>query len=76
MSCSIDILASGGDCPGLNAALRAVARAVWGRSGMRGTGSRNGVRGPVQNQPRELKGRALQGILTECGTVLGSCFGD
>lgn len=72
MSRTIGILTSGGDCPGLNAAIRAVGKAVQDRYAMRLIGFQNGFRGLVQNQHRQLDGATLSGILTDGGTILGT----
>ncbi len=68
----IGILTSGGDCPGLNAAIRAVGRTAQDRYGMRVTGFRNGFRGLVFDDAVNLDGRQLSGILTNGGTILGT----
>lgn len=71
MSKHIGILTSGGDCPGLNAAIRAVARAAADH-GMKVTGFRDGFRGLVHDQTMELEPSMLSGILTDGGTILGT----
>ncbi len=68
----IGILTSGGDCPGLNAAIRGVVRAGEGDYQMKFTGFRDGFRGLVQNRSMALEGKALSGILTDGGTILGT----
>lgn len=68
----IGILTSGGDCPGLNAAIRGVVRAGEGDYGMKFIGFRDGFRGLVQNRGMTLEGKALSGILTDGGTILGT----
>lgn len=68
----IGILTSGGDCPGLNAAIRAVCRAGRERYGMHIVGFRDGFRGLVQDHTADLDDRSLSGILTNGGTVLGT----
>jgi ATP-dependent phosphofructokinase / diphosphate-dependent phosphofructokinase len=68
----IGILTSGGDCPGLNAAIRGVGKAAQDLHGMRVSGFRNGFRGLVQDQAVELDGSQLSGILTLGGTILGT----
>lgn len=68
----IGVLTSGGDCPGLNAAIRGVARAGIERYGMNVIGFRDGFRGLVQNQTVLIDRRALSGILTDGGTFLGT----
>jgi len=72
MGYHLGLLTSGGDCPGLNAALRAVGRAAQDCFGMRLTGFRNGFRGLVQDQAVELDSKQLSGILTIGGTILGT----
>lgn len=68
----IGILTSGGDCPGLNAAIRGVARAGQEYFGMNVIGFRDGFRGLVQDRFIELENRLLSGILTDGGTILGT----
>ncbi|NLJ45361.1 MAG: 6-phosphofructokinase [Treponema sp.] len=66
------ILTSGGDCPGLNAAIRGVAKAACDAYGMRAVGISNGYRGLILGDSRELKSEDFSGILTLGGTILGS----
>jgi 6-phosphofructokinase 1 len=68
----IGILTSGGDCPGLNAAIRGVAKAALGRHGMKVIGILDGFRGLVENRTIPLDDRAVSGILTSGGTMLGT----
>jgi 6-phosphofructokinase 1 len=68
----IGILTSGGDCPGLNAAIRAVVKASQEGYGMRVIGFVNGFRGLVQDQTIELDDKVVSGILTGGGTILGT----
>lgn len=72
MAQHIGILTSGGDCPGLNAAIRAVGKAAQDSFGMRVIGFLNGFRGLVQDQTVELDHRMLSGILADGGTILGT----
>ncbi len=67
----IGILTAGGDSPGLNAAIRGFGKAAIGL-GMELIGYRDGIRGLVENRYTELDSRALSGILTIGGTVLGT----
>ncbi|MBT7298433.1 MAG: 6-phosphofructokinase, partial [Victivallales bacterium] len=67
----IGVLTSGGDCPGLNAAIRAVCRAGQGSFDMRFTGFRDGFRGLVHDRTLPLESHVLSGILTDGGTILG-----
>jgi ATP-dependent phosphofructokinase / diphosphate-dependent phosphofructokinase len=68
----IGILTSGGDCPGLNAAIRGVGKAVERCFGMDALGFRDGFRGLMENRYIELGSRELSGILTLGGTILGT----
>jgi 6-phosphofructokinase 1 len=69
---AIGILTSGGDCPGLNAAIRAVGKATRGTYGNQIIGFRDGFRGLVENRISRLDNAALSGILTLGGTILGT----
>ncbi len=68
----VGILTSGGDCPGLNAAIRGVGKAALGFYGMQVIGFRDGFRGFMENRTMELDGEMLSGILTQGGTILGT----
>ena len=68
----IGILTSGGDCQGLNAAIRGVAKAAIREYGMKVIGFHDGFRGLVQNRTMEIDDKAVSGILTEGGTILGT----
>lgn len=68
----IGILTSGGDSPGLNAAIRGVGKAAIGDLGMQVIGFRDGFRGLMENRYAALDSAALSGILTVGGTVLGT----
>jgi 6-phosphofructokinase 1 len=72
MAQHIGILTSGGDCPGLNAAIRGLGKAAREHYGMRVIGFLNGFRGLAQDQTVELDGAMLSGILTDGGTILGT----
>jgi len=67
----IGILTAGGDCPGLNAAIRAVAKSAM-RKGMRVVGIPEGFRGLVENRFVPLRDEDVSGILTLGGTLLGT----
>ena len=69
---AIGILTSGGDCPGLNAAIRGVGKAARGMYDMQVIGFRDGFRGLVENRIVRLDNGALSGILTLGGTILGT----
>jgi 6-phosphofructokinase 1 len=66
------ILTAGGDCPGLNAAIRGVCRAGHDKFGMRIVGIANGFRGLIENDARELYPSDYYGIITRGGTILGA----
>ncbi|MDO9226160.1 MAG: ATP-dependent 6-phosphofructokinase [Pseudomonadota bacterium] len=72
MTQNIGILTSGGDTPGLNAAIRGVGKACVSRHGMHIVGFRDGFRGLMENRTMVLEGGALSGILTLGGTILGT----
>lgn len=67
----IAVLTSGGDAPGMNAALRAVVRAGCAR-GLRMIGVRNGYRGLTEGDFVQLAARDVGGIIETGGTMLGS----
>ena len=69
---AIGILTSGGDCPGLNAAIRAVGKAARDHFGMEVIGFQDGFRGLVENRSVRLEGETLSGIITLGGTILGT----
>jgi ATP-dependent phosphofructokinase / diphosphate-dependent phosphofructokinase len=68
----VGILTSGGDCPGLNAAIRGVGKAVQGCCDMQVLGFRDGFRGLMENRTMRLDRGTLSGILTTGGTILGT----
>lgn len=68
----IGLLTAGGDCPGLNAALRGVGKAAILEYGMEVIGFRSGFSGLINMDYLELNELRLSGILTEGGTILGT----
>lgn len=68
----VGILTSGGDSPGLNAAIRGIGKAALGAFGMQVIGFRDGFRGLVENRTMRLESTTLSGILTIGGTILGT----
>jgi ATP-dependent phosphofructokinase / diphosphate-dependent phosphofructokinase len=70
-SMRIGVLTAGGDCPGLNAAIRAVARSAIDR-GDQAIGIRRGYRGLAENDYTDLDMRTVSGILHLGGTILGT----
>ena len=68
----VGILTAGGDCPGLNAAIRGVGKAMLGRYGIEAFGIRDGFLGLIENRMLPLDKTSLAGILTVGGTILGN----
>jgi 6-phosphofructokinase 1 len=68
----IGVLTGGGDCPGLNAVIRAIVRKGIDRYGHAIVGFRDGWRGPLENAYSELTIESTRGILPRGGTILGS----
>ncbi len=68
----IGVLTGGGDCPGLNAVIRAVVRKGAGVHGHEFVGFRDGWRGPLENTTMPLGIPEVRGILPRGGTILGS----
>ena len=72
MAKHIGILTAGGDCPGLNAAIRGVGKSAQRNYDIEVIGFRSGFRGLMENQMVRLDGDVLSGILTVGGTILGT----
>jgi 6-phosphofructokinase 1 len=72
---TIGILTGGGDCPGLNAVIRAAVKTALGR-GIRVWGIQNGFGGLVEDQMVELDEQSVSGILPRGGTILGTTNRD
>jgi ATP-dependent phosphofructokinase / diphosphate-dependent phosphofructokinase len=68
----IGVLTSGGDSPGLNAAIRGVGKSASLTHDMEIIGFRDGFRGLMENRTMQLSADALSGILTIGGTILGT----
>jgi ATP-dependent phosphofructokinase / diphosphate-dependent phosphofructokinase len=68
----VGVLTGGGDCPGLNAVIRAVVRRGVQEFGLEFVGFRDGWRGPLQADTMPLDIEAVRGILPRGGTILGS----
>lgn len=68
----IGILTSGGDCPGLNAAIRGVTRAAYELFDAEIVGIHDGYRGLITGDYQEMKRSQFSGILTLGGTILGT----
>ena len=68
----IGILTSGGDCPGLNAAIRGVAKASYELFDCEFIGIHDGYKGLIDGNYTELTPKDFSGILTLGGTILGT----
>jgi ATP-dependent phosphofructokinase / diphosphate-dependent phosphofructokinase len=68
----IGVLTGGGDCPGLNAAIRAIVRKGIDVYGHAIVGFRDGWKGPLENEYEELTIESTRGILPRGGTILGT----
>jgi 6-phosphofructokinase 1 len=68
----VGVLTGGGDCPGLNAVIRAVVRKGVRQHGFEFLGYRDGWRGPLEGVTMELGVEQCRGILPRGGTILGS----
>ena len=71
MGLHVGVLTGGGDCPGLNAVIRAATLALLG-SGARVTGIERGFHGLMRNRMRALEEADVADILDQGGTVLGT----
>lgn len=72
MGKKIAILTAGGDCPGLNAAIRGVGKTAIVNHGMEVIGFTAGFSGLIRKEYVELDETKLSGILTLGGTILGT----
>ncbi len=68
----IGLLTSGGDCPGLNPAIRGIGKSATTKYGIQVIGFRDGFRGLIENRFIRLEKDSLSGILTVGGTILGT----
>jgi len=68
----IGIVTAGGDCPGINAVIRAVAKKVINEDGWEIVGIEDGYEGLINNKHRRLENHDVSGILTLGGTILGT----
>ena len=68
----VGILTGGGDCPGLNAVIRAVTKSLLHRCAAEVVGFADGFRGLIEDDARPLAWRDASGLLTAGGTVLGT----
>src|SRR6266568_4246971 len=68
----VGVLTGGGDCPGLNAVIRAIVRTGTFDHDFEFVGFRDGWRGPLEADAQPLDVAAVRGILPRGGTILGS----
>ncbi len=68
----IGILTAGGDCPGLNAAIRGIGKTAISQYDMQVIGFYDGFRGLMENRSVRVEDKFLSGILTLGGTILGT----
>ncbi len=68
----VGVLTGGGDCPGLNAVIRAIVRTGTFDHDCEFVGFRDGWRGPLDAETQPLDVPAVRGILPRGGTILGS----
>lgn len=71
-SLRIGLLSGGGDCPGINAAIRAVTKSLILEYDASVVGIRDGFRGLIERNVEPLHYRDASGILTHGGTILGA----
>ena len=69
---TIGILTNGGDCPGLNAVIRAVTKTAIMQHGLTVFGIEDGYLGLIQNRIRPLDTSDVSNILTRGGTIIGT----
>jgi len=72
----VGILTGGGDCPGLNAVIRAVVKTAIVKYGLEIIGFLDGYSGLIQNRTRSLQSQDASGILHRGGTILGTSNRD
>jgi 6-phosphofructokinase 1 len=68
----VGVLTGGGDCPGLNAVIRAVAKTLLHEHGAQVVGFLDGYEGIVLDRTRRLRWQDVSNILTLGGTILGT----
>jgi ATP-dependent phosphofructokinase / diphosphate-dependent phosphofructokinase len=72
VSIRLGIMTGGGDCPGLNAVIRAAVRRALREEGSEVVGVVNGWRGLIEDETRPLTRASVTGILPRGGTILGT----
>lgn len=68
----IGVLTGGGDCPGLNAVIRAIVKTADNDYGVEVIGFKDGYEGLIDNRFLEIDSRNVSGILAQGGTILGT----
>lgn len=68
----IGILTGGGDCPGLNAVIRAVVKTAYRNYGVEVYGIRDGFSGLINKEVKKIELKDVSGILPRGGTILGT----
>lgn len=68
----VGVLTGGGDCPGLNAVIRAVSKSLMLNCGASVVGFEDGFLGLIERRSRDLTYRDVSGILAQGGTILGT----
>lgn len=68
----IGVLTGGGDCPGLNAVIRAVTKSLIHRAGAEVVGIEQGFLGLIERRVRPLDMRSVAGLVASGGTILGT----
>ncbi len=68
----IGVLTGGGDCPGINAVIRAITKTAIYKYGLRVFGIEDGFLGLIEGRIAELTSFHVSGILTRGGTILGT----
>ncbi len=72
----IGILTAGGDCPGLNAVIRAIVKTAIYRYGLEVVGFMDGYSGVILNKAKIMESKDASGILPRGGTILGTSNRD
>ena len=68
----IGVMTAGGDCPGLNAVIRAVTKPALAKYNLEVMGIEDGFLGLIQDRVRPLSNESVSNILTVGGTILGT----
>jgi 6-phosphofructokinase 1 len=68
----VGVLTGGGDCPGLNAVIRAVTKSLIGHCNAEVVGIKDGFLGLVEGRTRALDWHSVSGITARGGTILGT----